>query len=1239
MDADAFDAVMGAALSGGVEGFDEPLGGAGDPHQEEEEQDPEDDMFAVPGSPQGEEGEQGSDDVMFNPQNAMPNVDDLDPVGVRPPKFEVRGPVKCAWMRECKARKRSIICAADANNKVKKAKGQVDTLAMLAPGAARAAGMKPVQLTKKGKISEERAIEIIRAAFCHHSLLLAQSRSCFLICIEATVVRLCMERMAHAGHVTLCCVQAFKRRGYRTIVHFDFEWDDAQMGVKSLGLLSALRDSERGRQVCKYVEERLEAKRLNGHFQQKASHSVMVMSGRVKIVAMAIDGRSLSRTFFWSYPPLTMPNKTNLSLQAALKRMPMHLSHGTRVADLAQVADVVSAHAMRDNSSANLAACGQMRQRAAAAGPNVLFDQDDCKLHNNNNSKAGSKDCCALTGKLFALSSVMNAPSYQPAAIGRICDFVEKQLRRYEGLRPNVLTLEMNRRLLNQLYKLGSEHHVRKCSKSSEAQLSTLLVDIEELLTLETGPLQSETIEHFCWDPLTGKPCCESLEECKAKFIRAYANFYIGRIWPTPSVSRFTYTTSVKIRTLMGYVHHGIIVVLVEPFEWDGVTIPSLLEMGAQISDHQAVHRVRKHEVYRFFIERRLTKVEVAASLVFDLPIDDMTYDFFGRKGSQLTEHEVLGADGVLARCLVRLRRLLETWAEPEAEEWLIVDSACGFAYRQNAPLEVRKYVRRNIIIYGAGTFRRQEMHQGALPNSLHALRCDVCTPGVEAKHRKWVEFANRRACCKGFFCWRFFSLFAAPQVVGAFDPLALKYLEVREDAKKYTSKESEAGHAWGKRILGTKRKQNCIQTYARTAFLQRIRAGHSAAGGDPKWAGASNVKLVGRLRSEYEERPEQKALHHAGTPALHDEAVDVLALSTVDAGGAVAPAMAGAAPQAEALPGGPAPAKRGGLNGLLLAQNARLQAAKALKGTKLTKGEVDQCRDYVTTDWEDERKRAEMREKHQHWGEERKILVAEPQREVAALSRTFFGWGTHSLPVPPEAIVQDIQRRGIFKNEEIYNERAGSPHSGSQQFIVNAPDGDEAEMLEVTTESAPCAAQSRNACRESLRERGLLHMFDVIVDGVSHVVDDIGSRGNSAEVLFMCEIVGGFPFVTGYRRHVFALLAKPIGRPKVQTFLRCARVNVASQGPVSLSVPDGAPLETPFILKFMTRGALFNPEVLVLDFCTSDEIAETICNLAPTSDVFINELTYDIPANVMLSYVKVIGAGRVLWRSTYNFH
>ena len=76
----------------------------------------------------------------------------------------------------------------------------------------------------------------------------------------------------------------------------------------------------------------------------------------------------------------------------------------------------------------------QKRERQLKMGPSVMSDETPCCVHKTNNTRAASEDFSKNTGKLYALSTLLQVSAYNCGALERLANFTEDNVVRLPGL-------------------------------------------------------------------------------------------------------------------------------------------------------------------------------------------------------------------------------------------------------------------------------------------------------------------------------------------------------------------------------------------------------------------------------------------------------------------------------------------------------------------------------------------------------------------------------------------------------------------------------------------------------------------------------------------------------------------------------------------------------------------------------------------------------------------------------------
>lgn len=787
-------------------------------------------------------------------------------IGDAPQCIPSRGPEKAAWLRKRKAE----MASRREKAKLQHQKGSLDdkmaTVAMLAPGAARAIGCHVQHPRKGASVSPTHAMAIARLAFGNQAVLHLQRRHTLGQMVEATMAKMCMQRLNGGFALVLSFCKALRESGAQVILGFNSEWDETKMSFKSLaGVLTksvAQRMSELGS-----ARDLAAQARLRRNFQHSSSEQIMHFSGGISIVAITPE-QCHTTDFHWHHPPLSLAHTSCQWIAAALEHMPLSVLRDNECRELATHTDAIVVSTCADKASSNVAYTKLLYSAADSLPSHLYYDAEWCNLHNINNLKVASRDICKLTSKLFSVSTLLKVSGYTNGAVGRIASFVDAKLVRHTGLEAPATIVAENRAFADMYFDLSADRHFR-ARASGERVPSTFLQNISAVLALDNGDMRSlSAIDHYCFDRETRRPCCRSLQECRDKFIMAYVCLYLGSSWPVPSVSRFTHTQTILAKVCFGFQHHNLFSILVEPFSLSPheQDVPNILELGGSLSEYQVVHRMRKHVIHSWALDAA-TKWTCGIFFVLQNPLSKMTYEIFGSSEKPLTLHDLVCDDGVVDATQKAFAKLLVTWKSENVEEWKAVDNMHGVA-RADCDEEIRRFMRRNLLIFAGGVFRRFEMPLAAPPHSFHRAICDMCSPTADAKEGALRLVTSKRSCCIGAFGRKFKDNFASEEAQRS--RLAVEVLRMHERLQKFSTKESEGSHARAQRLLGASRKQVSLAVFARKAFLNLLRASHQKHGGDKKWLNREHQELVQRVEREVEYGREHGGVHLP----IHDDLV-----------------------------------------------------------------------------------------------------------------------------------------------------------------------------------------------------------------------------------------------------------------------------------------------------------------------------------------------------------------------------
>jgi len=609
------------------------------------------------------------------------------------------------------------------------------------------------------------------------------------------------------------------------------------------------------------------------------------------------------------------------------------------------------------------------------------------------------------------------------------------------------------------LYDLDAAHHYRKL-KSGEIARSQLLSDLEALLKLDAGPWTSDSIICYCWCPDRKRHLHENIEACRDHFVMMYYTLYLGSPWPLPLVTKFTNMSIVDRKVQFAYAHRGILRILVEPFEYSSSQAPTLLSMGAGMSDYQVIYRTRKAAVYSWTILDTLTRWTNPILGTLGQVLDALTYGWFcDASGELVSMHDVLRAGGLVGKAMEKFIKQLDAWADHYSKEWLILDSVPG-KLRSEAPDAAVRLMRKNLCIYESGAHRRYELQLTAKETPLHKLRCTKCSPLVSDRRAAWVSLEKESSCCRTAFANRLLHRFACPAAQDS--QLADLTLSARERLRLHTTKRSEASHAQGQELAGRSRKPLALPGYARKLFLQQVASSHRASGGHPKWHCLSDQILLGLAATG-----SQSSQAAQETQAAFGDGEQRVNLSdgVGHQPGHLAMENAGGRGPKQ---GGPS----GFLNPVLHACNQRLQAAKILGLTVTEDFKAKTLAEFKALQKTEEGKK-QLRAEYDEYLRDHKFKAGPSHTDDPALDATWWGWGTKHLPVPLGAIQKHVGERGLAPNRLVKSSEICAEYRVDPQKVLDYT------LRTVTVPAMPCMASWLNECRQAylvaLRSQNLI--------------------------------------------------------------------------------------------------------------------------------------------------------------------
>lgn len=890
---------------------------------------------------------------MFGPGLDEGPLGELVALAEQAPKLPQRGAEVLQRARDAKRFKRLQAQVDEAKAELECKVGVIDTLQVMFPKVAAMVGAKPKK--QHGPLTHLAACGIIHTCFSSSASAAAAKRTTGILRCEYSLTKgmqsLCRDRIFNDdGNGLLHLLRQMRSSGAVVVIGWFHEWDETKQWLKSLLPPSAQKDNnERLAQLVKST-------RLQ--FQQQTSSDIMVQGGRLIVKVLDVNGKELVNLDEpWICAPTCMAGKKAPLIQAALQpQMLFNIFDDKVCGDLNDAADVIVGVACSDKASSNISVMASLRARTESLPSSFLFHEHYCELHNLNNLKAGNQDYKELVTKLFGLANLMRSSDYVAKSIARIQAAVQERLRFWPTGVADPECQTRNKMVLDGIFHLNNARHDRKGKDGKVTGKSQLWCDLQELLALETGDFSDATIEHVCTVDDAGRRCCKNRAHCVDRFVEIYVRLYFGRRWPIPATSRFTYVRTNMAMVMFGYAHHMLLVDLIGQPKAQVEELLGAENLGAQMSDFQLVHGLRQARVSEYFVQDPLTKARVAILSTVCEPVDDLIHKLFGGEEGPAKVHDLVAEEeSLLVRAQDRLVQLLDEWHMEDSATWRLMDSACP-ARASEAEEQVRHMARRQVLIFAGALHRRVELPFANSPWDLHKLACDKCGGNEEARRIAQERLLNSRPCDLSFFAERFRTRFPNAESLNSAGAEAT--LAVWEKLQMFTTKSSERQHASGKRVLGSNRKAWSLAAFSCRCFLEAHRERHHRVGGYNLSAPLPDAKAISDTTPPADFRPgvPQKPLMlkdvfvaASGAPAELLPLLDDQAEDDGDTGEhndlecQVVPVLADNAAEDEAEP--VQKKRRHGLNPLLVAINARMKAAKALKKAPLTEEEMCKIR------------------------------------------------------------------------------------------------------------------------------------------------------------------------------------------------------------------------------------------------------------------------------------------------------
>ena len=162
------------------------------------------------------------------------------PVGDAAEPAARRGPAAAARMREAKRKKHEQAKKQKAKSQRQRDEQRIQSIAWLSPMAAQACGVRVKRLRKGVEITEQQSMSFIRLAFVGQKLAVEKQRTLAAM-IEKTTMDMLMHRLRMAPLMIAESMRLLRQQhpGVKLLVSFNFEWDEANMSMKSMaGMLT-----------------------------------------------------------------------------------------------------------------------------------------------------------------------------------------------------------------------------------------------------------------------------------------------------------------------------------------------------------------------------------------------------------------------------------------------------------------------------------------------------------------------------------------------------------------------------------------------------------------------------------------------------------------------------------------------------------------------------------------------------------------------------------------------------------------------------------------------------------------------------------------------------------------------------------------------------------------------------------------------------------------------------------------
>jgi hypothetical protein len=694
-------------------------------------------------------------------------------------------------------KKRAADDAKVASEKAADAR-ELQMVATLVPSIAKSLGLrhaaKRSRINKKEELSPEQSKFLVRASFqssIPRGLGVRHSR------LQAFACQLALEAQDTGLAKLIWQCAAFRQ--------------NAEPGMIHIAVLGVSFESDSTTQ--KLAQHLIQA--VGRPAKRRLDTEVVNQRGVVRICLMKVHratGKIADETIFsvdWHSRSCVIMGKTApYILKAFEKGLPFEWEHVDRRAEwfdaMVDAFDVRILDIHCDKGSSNGPAVRHVASVFCEVAGNMA-DASCCELHTLQHIKNSLPEVKRHVGRMYSLSNVSRSASFHDNLIHCIVAIVHTSVHRLiQPPPPEARSLE---KLLDRLYQFDAEHHKRR---SGQAE-STLLSDLRMLaqLPLLDAPrtLGVQGRLHYCHNPVTLLPCCDSDDECHEKISVANINFFCSSAFDKVCLARWTHVSKCRKRLIVGMSNQRLFLSAlsfaakkVAGPTMDVPTLPSMTdvtpeEMGAMEGDYMTTHVSRC---------TRLASWVGGRPFYFELPImeatechlDTLEYAFFGKDKKCIGVAALLHREtSPIGQALGSLWRMTMEFRNDDEGLWAVLPLS---GWRDFKSEDVRLCARRHTLSLSAGLVQKYDGKFGSLPWTMYRGLDD--TWPQEDQEAVFFEIVQALPCNLPLMAAQFLDQFATiPQMRS---PHARAVLTVLFAGKHLTTKLSELGHSSERRDL-----------------------------------------------------------------------------------------------------------------------------------------------------------------------------------------------------------------------------------------------------------------------------------------------------------------------------------------------------------------------------------------------------------------------------------------------------